>query len=74
MIAPSVGPVHGVQATAKAAPVSTGPERPARSISGCTCHSLASRGTSGLSTNSRPIAMMIAPQTRWAVDAGQRAA
>ena len=74
MIAPSVGPVHGVQATAKATPVSTGPERPARSISAGTCHSRASRGISGLSTNSSPITMMIAPQTLLRGDAGQRAA
>ena len=42
MIAPSVGPVQGVQAIAKATPVSTGPERPARCISDWTCHSRAS--------------------------------
>ena len=63
MIAPSVGPVHGVHASANAAPVSTGPPRPARLISRPTCHSRESWGTNGASTNSTPIAMITAPET-----------
>ena len=74
MIAPSVGPVQGVQATAKATPVSTGPDRPARSISDCTCHSRASRGISGLSTNSRPITTMSRAADVLGGGAGERAA
>ena len=40
---PSVGPTHGVQAIAKAAPATIGPPLPARSSSASTCHSRFSR-------------------------------
>ena len=63
MIAPSVGPVHGVQASAKAAPMTTGPPRPARCISRSTCHSRDSAGTKGARTKTTPITMISAPQT-----------
>ena len=43
-IAARVGPTQGVQAIAKAAPATTGPPLPARSISASTCHSRLSRG------------------------------
>ena len=63
MIAPRVGPVHGVHAIANAAPATIGPPRPARCISASTCHSREKRGTNGASTNSTPIAMMMPPHT-----------
>ena len=63
MIAPSVGPVHGVQASANAAPVMTGPPRPARSISVPTCHSRPRRGISGAKTNRAPMVTISAPLT-----------
>ena len=60
---PRVGPTHGVQAKAKAAPAISGPPEPARDISMSGRHSRLSFGTNGVSTNSTPRAMMIAPAT-----------
>ena len=60
-IAPSVGPMQGVQAIAKAAPATIGPPLPARSISASTCHSRLSRATKREATKSTPIAMIRAP-------------
>ena len=62
-IAPSVGPTHGVQATANAAPATSGPPEPARDMSASGCHSLLSLGTNGVSTKNTPSAMIIAPAT-----------
>src|ERR1700727_1449835 len=62
-IAPRVGPVHGVQASAKAAPVRAGPLRPARAISRSTCHSRLNAGTNGAHTNTIPIRMISPPET-----------
>ena len=59
--------MHGVQASANAAPVNIGPPRPARSISFPTCHWRESRGTNGASTNSTPITTISAPLTFSAV-------
>ena len=58
---PSVGPTHGVQANANAAPAISGPPDPARDISTSGRHSRLSLGTNGVSTNSTPSAMMITP-------------
>ena len=58
-IAPSVGPTHGVQATANAAPATSGPPEPAREISASGRHSRLSRGTNGVITNNTPSAMII---------------
>ena len=66
-MAPSVGPTHGVQATANAAPATSGPPEPARPISASGRHSRFSRGTNGVITNNRPSATMIDPATRSSV-------
>ena len=47
-IAPSVGPMQGVQANAKAAPAMSGPPVPAREISASGRHSRLSLGTNGV--------------------------
>ena len=60
---PSVGPTHGVHATAKAAPAISGPPEPAREISASGRHSLFSLGTNGVTRNSTPSAMITAPAT-----------
>src|SRR3954449_305189 len=60
---PRVGPTQGVQATAKAAPATSGPPEPAREISASGRHSLFSAGTSGVSRKKTPSATMIAPAT-----------
>ncbi len=62
-IAPSVGPTHGVQATANAAPAMIGPPEPARLISASGRHSRFSRGTNGVSRKKTPSAMMTTPAT-----------
>ena len=62
-MAPSVGPMHGVQANANAAPAMSGPPDPARLISASGRHSRLSLGTNGVSRNSTPSAMMTAPAT-----------
>jgi hypothetical protein len=60
-IAPRVGPTHGVQANAKAAPASRGPPEPARAISASGRHSRFSRGTKGVTTKSTPSPTITAP-------------
>ena len=62
-IEPSVGPTQGVQATAKAAPATSGPPEPAREISASGRHSLLSRGTNGVSRKKTPRATIRAPAT-----------
>ena len=57
-IEPSVGPTHGVQATANAAPATSGPPEPARDISASGRHSRLSFGTNGVSTKNTPSAMI----------------
>src|SRR3954469_13625727 len=54
--------MHGVQATAKAAPATSGPPDPARLISESGCHSLLRMGTNGLATKTAPIVMISAPE------------
>ena len=61
-IAPSVGPTHGVQATAKAAPATIGPPVPARSISASTRHSLLSFVMNRAAMKKTPIAMIRAAE------------
>ena len=61
-IAPRVGPVQGVQASAKAAPISTGPPRPARSINPSKCQLRLNAGTNEDSRNTTPITMITAPE------------
>ena len=53
--------MHGVQASAKAAPATSGPPEPARLMSASGRHSRLSLGTKGETTNSTPIAMISAP-------------
>ena len=60
---PSVGPTHGVHATANAAPAISGPPEPARDISASGRHSRLSFGTNGVTRNSTPSAMITAPAT-----------
>ena len=62
-IEPSVGPTHGVQANANAAPATSGPPEPAREISASGRHSRFRRGTNGVITNSTPSATMTTPAT-----------
>src|ERR1700759_4318248 len=62
-IAPRVGPMHGVQAVAKAAPATIGPPLPARESSASTCHSLFSRVMKSEATKRTPIAMISQPET-----------
>src|SRR3954468_15802757 len=62
-IEPSVGPTHGVQATANAAPATSGPPEPARVISASGRHSRLSLGTNGVSTKKTPSGMITAPAT-----------
>ena len=54
-IAPSVGPVHGSQATANASPATIGPPVWARRISSSGRHSRFSSGTNSVAMNSTPI-------------------
>jgi cytochrome c biogenesis protein CcdA len=60
---PCVGPMHGVQAKAKAAPAISGPPEPARRISASGRHSRLSRGTKGVSRKKTPMATISAPAT-----------
>ena len=60
-IEPSVGPMHGVQATANAAPAISGPPLPAREMSASGRHSRFRRGTNGVSRKKTPSAMITAP-------------
>ena len=60
-MAVSVGPTQGVQATAKAAPATSGPPLPARSISESTRHSELSRVTNRVATKKTPITMISTP-------------
>ena len=62
-VEPSVGPTHGVQATANAAPATSGPPLPARLISASGRHSRFSLGTNGVRRKSTPSAMITAPAT-----------
>ena len=55
--------MHGVQAIAKAAPATTGPPLPARSISASTRHSRFSLGTKSAAMKRTPIAMIRAAAT-----------
>ena len=59
----SVGPTHGVHATAKARPAMIGPPVPARRMSASGRHSWFRRGTNGVSRKKTPIAMMRMPAT-----------
>ncbi len=63
----SVGPTHGVQATANARPAITGPPAPAREISASGRHSRLRRGTKGVSRKKTPIATMTIPAARSSV-------
>ena len=60
-IEPSVGPMHGVQATANAAPAISGPPLPARCMSASTRHSRLSRRMNGVSTKKAPSTMIMTP-------------
>ena len=60
-IAVRVGPTHGVQATANAAPATSGPPFPARSISASTRHSALSLVMNSVATKKMPIAMIRTP-------------
>src|SRR3954447_16443481 len=60
-IEPSVGPMHGVQATANAAPATSGPPEPARLISESGRHSLLRIGMNGVSRKKTPSSTITAP-------------
>src|SRR3954464_3479336 len=62
-MAPSVGPMHGVHATAKAAPATTGPPLPARCMRPPTWNSRFSRSTNGVSRKKSPSAVMTTAET-----------
>src|SRR3954467_11405437 len=62
-IEPSVGPTHGVQATANAAPATSGPPEPGGVVGAPGRHSGLSLGTNGVSRKNRPSAMITAPAT-----------
>ena len=61
-MAPSVGPTHGVQAIANAAPATTGPPRPAFSMSVSGCHSRLIRATKTEAMKKTPITMIATPR------------
>ena len=61
-IAPSVGPVHGSQATANASPAMIGPPVWARRISSSGRHSRFSCGTNSVAMKSTPSATITIPE------------
>ena len=63
----SVGPTHGVHATAKARPAMTGPPAPARLISASGRHSWLKRGTKSVQTKKTPRTTISQPAIRFSV-------